>query len=290
MNQTLAFEMKAKPKAKPKTKPSKTLLSKLPEIPAVVFPIETKTIKRWNRKGTKFVTKLVEKTGIPEGYSNTIAWFAERLVIACLLISVASFASGILFVLYLSEPIATSETYGVLSSKAHLAKEGVKVYSQQVIDITSPIFASLVKENRRVEDDLIDEAELLAERLAQRKDKLKAYLTSKKSPFAQDDKALDAFVNSKNMKLMVAISFVESTFGKNCYYYNCSGIGGTPPNLRKYNSYEEWIKDFDDLLERRYKDLPPEKFIGLYVQPGSPNWLYGVKQVIGEFETHGIEG
>jgi hypothetical protein len=114
-------------------------------------------------------------------------------------------------------------------------------------------------------------------------------LESKRSPFAEDDLAIEAFASSKNMKMMVAISFVESTFGQNCYYYNCSGIGGTPPTLRKYDNYAEWIYDFDDLLERRYKDVPPEKFIGLYVQPGSPNWIYGVKQVIQEFEQQQIE-
>jgi hypothetical protein len=64
---------------------------------------------------------------------------------------------------------------------------------------------------------------------------------------------------------------------------------GAPPTLRKYDNYAEWIYDFDDLLERRYKDVPPEKFIGLYVQPGSPNWIYGVNQVIEEFEQQQIE-
>jgi hypothetical protein len=278
-----------KPKRKITRKP-KSILSKLPELAAENILPEKKTILRWNRKGSRMVTKMVEATGIPEGYSATVAWFAERLVLASLCLAVASFASGVLFVLYAAEPIAESHTYEVLSSKASLAQQGIKVYSQQVIDMASPVFASLVKENRRVEDELITEAELLAAQLTERKNKLKASLASKKSPFAEDDKALDAFVASKNMKLMVAISFVESTFGKNCYYYNCSGIGGTPPNLRKYDSYEEWIVDFDDLLERRYKDLPPEKFIGLYVQPGSPNWLYGVKQVLAEFEEQGIEG
>jgi hypothetical protein len=284
--------MKAKP-TKPKRKivrKAKSILTKLPVLAAENILPEKKTLLRWERKGSKIATRMVESTGIPEGYSATVAWFAERLVLASICLAVASFAFGVLFVLYLSEPIAESQTYEVLSSKARLAQEGVKVYSQQVIDMASPVFASLVKENRRVEDELITEAELLAAQLTLRKDKLKAYFTAKKSPFAEDEKALDAFVASKNMKLMVAISFVESTFGKNCYYYNCSGIGGTPPNLRKYDSYEEWIVDFDDLLERRYKDLPPEKFIGLYVQPGSPNWLYGVKQVLKEFEDQNIEG
>ena len=220
---------------------------------------------------------MVEATGIPHGYSTTVAWFAERLMIASFGLIVLSFAAGAMFVMRLSEPIAQSALY---DNTAHLAQNGIKVVSQQVIDITSPVFAAFVKENR-------EERDLKAEQLAIRKQKLKAYLESKNSPFAKDDATLDAFVQSKNMKMMVAISFVESTFGKHCYSYNCSGIGGS--RLREYNSYAEWVHDFDSLLERRYKDLPPEEFVGLYVQPGSPNWIYGVKQVLREFEEQGID-
>ncbi len=238
--------------------------------------------KRKIKKGTKLVTRLVESTGIPAGYSTTIAWFAERMVLASLCLIVLSFASGVMFVLKLSDPISQSQVYDGAEKTAMLAEQGITVFSQQVIDVASPIFAQFVKENREQED-------LGAKQLATRKEKLRKYLESKKSPFAKDEAALEAFAQSKNMKMMVAISFVESTFGKNCYYYNCSGIGGTPPNLRKYDSYAEWIKDFDDLLERRYKDIPPEKFIGLYVQPGSPNWIYGVNQVLTEFKEQGID-
>lgn len=238
--------------------------------------------KRKLRKGTKIVTKLVEATGIPAGYSATIAWFAERMVLASITLIVLSFASGVMFVLKLSEPIANSGAYDLTAKQALLAEQGVKEFSQQVIDVASPVFLSLIKENR----DEIDPEET---KVVERKTKLRAYFKEKNSPFAKDDAALDAFARSRNMKLMVAISFVESTFGKNCYYYNCSGIGGTPPTLRKYNSYAEWIRDFDNLLESRYKGVPPEKFVGLYVVPGSPNWLYGVKQVIREFEEQGIE-
>lgn len=238
--------------------------------------------KRKIRKGTKLVTRLIESTGIPYGYSTTIAWFAERAVLASLTLIVLSFAAGVMFVLKLSEPIGQSQVYDEAAKKAQLAEDGIKVFSQQVIDVASPVFAQFVKENREPEEDLD------AKQFAERKAKLKKYLESKNSPFAKDDEALDAFANSKNMKMMVAISFVESTYGKNCYYYNCSGIGGTPPTLRKYNNYSEWIKDFDQLLEKRYKDVPPEKFIGLYVQPGSPNWIFGVKQVIREFNEQGI--
>ncbi len=225
------------------------------------------------------VTKLVEATGIPDGYATTIAWFAERATLAALCLMVLSFAGGVLFVLRLSEPIANSALYNVAATTT---EEGIRVFSQQVIDVTSPIFAAFIKENR-------EERDVAGEQLAARKEKLRAYLKNKKSPFADDEAALDAFVASRNMRMMVAISFVESTFGQHCYYYNCSGIGGTPPSLRKYNNYAEWIQDFDALLEKRYKDVPPEKFIGLYVQPGSPNWIYGVKKVIKEFEELGID-
>lgn len=237
--------------------------------------------KRKLKKGTRLATRLVESTGIPHGYSATVAWFAERMVLGSLTLIVLSFASGALFVMKLAEPVGNSQVYSAAAEQALLAEEGIKVFSQQVIDVASPVFAAFVKENR-------DETDLAAVELEARKVKLQAYLASKNSPFAKDPAAIEAFATSRNMKMMVAISFVESTFGKNCYYYNCSGIGGTPPKLRKYNSYAEWIRDFDDLLERRYKDVPPEEFIGLYVQPGSPNWIYGVKQVLAEFEEQGI--
>jgi hypothetical protein len=223
------------------------------------------------KKGSKFITKLVEATGIPSAYSSVVAWFAERVILAGILIVSTSFVSGVVFTVYLSEPIVDSQAFNLVNMKARAAQ-------QQIIDIASPLFSALVKENRE------PEVELQKVELAERKSKLKNYLTTKKSPFAEDDAALDALVASKNMKMIVAISFVESTFGQRCYYYNCSGIGGSPPTLRKYKSYAEWIVDFDSLLERRYKDLPPEKFMGLYVQPGSPNWLYGVKKVLQEFK------
>jgi hypothetical protein len=247
----------------------------------VIITVKSK-IHRKIKKSVKILSKLGEATGVPHGYAASVEWFAERLILSGVTIAALSFAIGALFVLRLAEPIGDSHFYDGVARRAGLAQDGIRVFSQQVIDVASPIFANLVKDNR-------DDRDLQAEQIKDRKEKLKKYLAGKNSPFADDETALDAFVNSKNMKLMVAISFVESTFGKHCYYYNCSGIGGTPPNLRKYDSYAEWIRDFDTLLENRYKDLPPEKFIGLYVQPGSPNWLYGVKQVLREFEEQGID-
>ncbi len=238
-------------------------------------------IHRHIRHGTRIATSILEASGLPHGYANSVAWFAERMVLAAVCLAVLSFAAGVMFSIRLAEPIVRSAAYNDALIRTHYATQGVRVYSQQVIDVVSPVFTAFVKDNRDTKD-------LAANERAARKEKLRAYFTQKKSPFAKDEAALEAFAASKNMKMMVAISFVESTFGKNCYYHNCSGIGGTPPNLRKYDSYAEWIKDFDALLEKRYKDIPPEDFIGLYVQPGSPNWIHGVKQVLREFEEQGI--
>jgi hypothetical protein len=108
--------------------------------------------KRKLKKGTRLVTKLVEFTGLPHGYSTTIAWFAERAVLASLRLIVLSFAAGVMFVLRLSEPIGNSELYDTAAAKARSVEDGIRVFSQQVIDVASPVFAAFVKENREVED------------------------------------------------------------------------------------------------------------------------------------------
>lgn len=155
-------------------------------------------------------------------------------------------------------------------------------FNQSDLNIIDTILPELIEANRHepTAEEIYNEA---------RKEKLRQYFKSRKSPFADNDETLQAFLDSKNMKMMIAISFVESTMGKKCYYYNCSGIGGYPPDLRKYENFAGWIRDFDSLLEKRYKNLEVEDFIGLYVQPGSANWVNGVKQILGELKQIGIE-
>lgn len=121
----------------------------------------------------------------------------------------------------------------------------------------------------------------------ERKDKLRNYLASKKSPLAEDEAALDAFLASNNMEMMLAISFVEGNFCKHHYYFNCSGIGGN--NIRKYKNFSEWIASFDSLLERKYKGLAVEDYIGYYVVPGTENWKRGVYQILEELKQGGIK-
>lgn len=127
-----------------------------------------------------------------------------------------------------------------------------------------------------------------AERLADRKKKLKEYLAEKKSPFVA---IVDTIAELKHWKMVLAISNSESTLGKRCHSNNCSGIGVEPghPLWREYPSTREWAKDLDKLLERRYKDWTLEKMNGVYNQPGSSNWLLASKQILEELQERNIE-
>lgn len=155
-------------------------------------------------------------------------------------------------------------------------------FNTDQLQIITDLVPVLLKEYRKVPTP----EELLN---TKRKERLTDFLRSYDSPFAQSEETIQAFLDSKNMRLMLAISFVESTMGKRCYYNNCSGIGGYPPDLRKYDNFAGWVKDFDELLEKRYKGLPIEKFMGLYVQPGSPNWINGVRKVLADLQTQQVD-
>jgi|GEM_PF-965365 len=115
--------------------------------------------------------------------------------------------------------------------------------------------------------------------------KLQDYLETKKSPLAPF--AADLITYPK-WERALAISLVESHM---CRFtpkvktkagwiesYNCSGIGGS--NYRMYNGYMGWFADMNNLLTKpNYINRPIEKFINYYVQPGSMNWLNGVRKV-----------
>ena len=127
-----------------------------------------------------------------------------------------------------------------------------------------------------------------AEIMAIRKEKLHIYLEKKKTPFAE---VSDIIAEQKHWKLILAISFAESTFGRNCVDNNCSNIGVKPGHdyWRKYASLGDWVKDFNKLLERRYSDWTLEEMNGVYVQPKNPNWLAATRQILEELHEGGIE-
>ena len=147
------------------------------------------------------------------------------------------------------------------------------------LNVVADLLPVLIKENRH-------EPTLAEIQSKERKEKLRSYLASKKSVLATDEEALDAFLSSNNMEMMLAISFVEGNFCKHHVAYNCSGIGGS--KMHKYESFADWVRAFDNLLERKYKGLKGEEFIGFYVVPGTDNWKTGVYQILGELKERGL--
>lgn len=221
----------------------------------------------------------------PKPRRRRAPWYAAFITLAVLLVitgSVFAFKrrQAARSVRVVEEPVVK-----VLSESSYTPEEKWAIpleFNQEDLQIIADLLPVLLMENRKVPSI----AEVKNER---RKERLRNFLAGYNSPFAESDKTLQAFLDAKNMRLMIAISFVESTLGKRCYYHNCSGIGGYPPNLRKYEDFSEWVRDFDSLLERRYKGVPIEKFIGLYVQPGSPSWINGVKRMLAEMKSAGVE-
>ena len=113
---------------------------------------------------------------------------------------------------------------------------------------------------------------------------LKNYLENLGSPLAQYSEDI---VQLPQWQRALAISWVESNMGIHCYNNNCSGIGGAPGDRtwRKYPTQLDWFKDMTLLLE---KPLYKEKLItfkqmrGVYVKPGSANWVYGAQNKFDE--------
>ncbi len=172
--------------------------------------------------------------------------------------------------------VADDQNPAVLSAQSTIPLE----FDQSELNVVANMLPLLIEENHHEPTP----EELAA---AQRKKDLQKYLASRKSPLAEDDHALDTLLRTRNMKMILAISFVESNMCRKQVYYNCSGIGGS--NIRKYSGFSQWIADFDNLLERRYKGLAVEQFIGYYVQPGSQNWVDGVYQILGDLKDRHIE-
>jgi hypothetical protein len=121
----------------------------------------------------------------------------------------------------------------------------------------------------------------------QRAEKIKEYLKIKKAPYAE---YAGTIARQPHWQLILAISFAESSWGKNCVDNNCSNIGVEPGHAlwREYKSYGEWIVDFNRLLERRYKDWTLKEMCGVYVKPCNKNWLLATTQVLGELKEKQI--
>lgn len=114
--------------------------------------------------------------------------------------------------------------------------------------------------------------------------KVKAYLESKGSPLAE---YAEDIVKQPQWQRALAISYVESNFGKRCADNNCSGIGVSPSHKswERFATKKDWFIRMTQLLERpiykeRYTTCNAMK--GVYVVPGSARWVNGCNTVSNE--------
>lgn len=210
------------------------------------------------------------------GFANNphvVHFFRKRLVVATSALMLVSFIGGMVAV------VAENKSQAEV-----LEESGVQIPKETITEADLEHFAStsikLLQEGKQ--------GYAGPDQLVARKAKLRKYLKDKNSPFFDDDQALDSLLSLPHRRLILAISYAESTMGRNCYFNNCSGIGGSVPNLRKYKEFRNWMIDLNDLLERRYKDWTLEQMCGVYVQPCNPNWLKATAQVLQELDNREI--
>jgi hypothetical protein len=113
---------------------------------------------------------------------------------------------------------------------------------------------------------------------------LKQYLEDNDSPLGE---FASEMVKQPQWQRALAVSFVESHMGRDCYNNNCSGMGGAPgtPTWRKYATKLDWFIDLANLLEKpiyKEKYTTFKKMRGVYVQPGSDGWVYGATKKYNE--------
>lgn len=195
--------------------------------------------------------------------------------------------------------LSTSKSYAeyVFSSSDNLAaKEENLPAGLQVLPMngTGQLPLKLTENNLfampldRLEDAFTRrQAEMTELMFNERAEKIKNYLNEKKSPFAE---YASIIARQPHWQLILAIGFAESSWGKNCVDNNCSNIGVKPGHelWRDYENYGEWIKDFNKLLERRYKDWTLKEMCGVYVKPCNKNWMSATTQVLGELKESNI--
>ncbi len=113
---------------------------------------------------------------------------------------------------------------------------------------------------------------------------LKIYFLKHNSPLAEYSAEI---IQLPQWQRSAAISWVESNFCRRHADNNCSGIGVKPGHKlwRKYETYLDWFKDMSALMEKPlYKDKYNtfQKMKGVYVQPGSANWVNGATKKYNE--------
>lgn len=218
--------------------------------------------------------------------------YNRAISVLAVFILVLTFFAGLYSAWHTDKSFAENQVFEATDPQASGVPK-IKVYEvpqSTVAEVPNDVFFNLTLEQleKYLAETLKTPQTKQAERLAERKTKLKEYLEYRQSPFVE---IVDTIAELKHWKLVLAVSNSESSLGKRCYNNNCSGIGVEPGHAlwRDYKSKSDWAKDLDRLLEKRYKDWTLEEMNGVYNKPGSQNWLMASKQILEELQERGIE-
>ncbi len=155
----------------------------------------------------------------------------------------------------------------VLATNTQAAGENTAL----VFEVKDPIQNPKINQNSITFEEVVQNDPLVK--------KLRAYLENLNSPLAP---YAGEIVQQPQWQRALAISWVESNMCIHHVDNNCSGIGVAPghPSWRKYETQLDWFKDMAQLLEKPlYKEQLTtfKQMKGVYVQPGSWNWVYGAQ-------------
>jgi hypothetical protein len=234
-------------------------------------------IKRVERKKPVYITPLltpVAPVSLPRLLTRRVVLKRNHVAITVAVFMLVSFAGGAVTVLESRSTRADDHVLGVTT----VSELGPHPTELDLQNFAKEKISSFIQSW---------EQDIATQRHIKRREKLRAYLASKGSPFAKEDDTLDAFLLSPYTKLMLGITYAESGF-VNCMHHNCSGIGGSS-NFQSYPNHAEWVNALSRLLERRYKNWTIEKMNGVYVQPPNPNWVKAIYQTYRELEKAGVE-
>lgn len=107
------------------------------------------------------------------------------------------------------------------------------------------------------------------------------YLESKKSPLAP---YAGQIILEPNWQQALGITFVESNFCAKAANMNCGSVG-VAPGHKQWKRFENHFQGFQAVTKLLDKPLYKEKYntckkkMGVYVVPGSANWLRGCEKV-----------
>lgn len=150
--------------------------------------------------------------------------------------------------------------------------------------------SELIEVEASIEDEQI---KLLDEKVQ----KMKAFLQSKNSPWANDEEAIRTLVSLYHYRLIVGIGHAEANLrhsnartikGRVMTCYNYWGIGGGRPEC--YGSLSEAFVRADGLINKYYTNglNTPEKMKGRWVGWNHPTWHLAVRQTANKLENLGI--